>query len=190
MFSGETSGWKQPPASLHLVTKEDQLQESQTLGLHCKETWQLPSCKECGESLEVCNERQSLCKSWNRRNKLSQIEEIEKRIEFRVGGSPDESGSKYRRLRRGKTCYSSAELTKAAGLPEISEPEKAETCWIESDSMDSDRFTLSDSGFSESGELVEQEPWFPTDLQAEAIMDLRRHEPWEDFTDDVFDEIL
>ncbi len=190
MLPGTTFGQKQPPASLHLVEREDQLQGPNVLGLRCQETRQLQCCERHRGSFEVCDQNKQLRKPRDRGNKLSQIQEVEKRIEFRMGCAADETRSKYRRLRRGKSCHSSSELEEAGRLPTIFESEKEETCWIESDSMDSDRFTLDSTGFSESGELVEQQPWFPTEIQAEAIMDLRRHEPWEDFIDDVFDEIL
>ncbi len=187
----KTPGWKSSPPSLHLVEKEDSLQKPESLGLYCRETRQLPDCEECGESVEVCNQRKGICIAWNRHKNISQIEGVQERINLRMGGSPNAAGRYHRRIRLGKTCYSSAELKEASRLSEIPEQEKKEVEWIESDSMDAHSSNELSSGFSDDGELDEQESvWFPTDVQGAPVMDIRRHEPWEDFIDDESDEIL
>ncbi len=188
----KTPGWKQSPPSLHMVDKEDQLQQPELLGLYCREARQLSDSKVYQQSPEVCYERQRLCVPQHRSGKLSQIEEVEERIKLRMGRDPFEARENRGRLGRGATCYSSAELKEAARLSNIPEQEEKEACWVESDSLDSASANTISSGFSDNGELDEQESWFPEyqELQAEAIMDLRRHEPWEDFIDDESDEIL
>ncbi len=174
----KASRWRFASTSLHLVKEEDKLQQPELLGLCDQTARQLPSCEEHSKSTEVRYKGQSLCKSRYRRGYLSQIEDLEERINLRMGRSPNERREDHRRIRRRESCHSSTELTEAAGLPEVSEPKEKEIKWIESDDMDTPGPSELASGFSVDRELDEQESWFPDkeELQAEAIMDIRRYE--------------
>ncbi len=190
---GETPGSNQSSSRVSMVGKEDQLSKPRQVGLHCEETWELQgSYPYHSQSSEVCYEGERVCDPQHRCCKLSQIEKVEEGIFLRTGSTVHSKRAEFRRIGRGSSCPSPAALKEAAGLPTISEKKEEEVSWIEADSMDSYSDPEFASGFSDDGELDEQEPWFPEDeaFQGQATVDIWEDESWKDIFSHHFKKVL
>ncbi len=189
---GKAQGWYEPPPLCVLAGSQNKLHEDGPLGLRGVETRQLSSSSKHSEGRKICNKRQRVCLPQHKRGGVLTIESLKKEYRLRNGGKEPKVRHVFGGLRRTTSCYSAQALKDSSRLSTILEKEEKEDLWIESDSMDGSSYPLSSSGFSDPGNLVEQEPWFPSeeDFQTTTVMAMGQNQPWEDVDDDVFEEVL
>ncbi len=172
------------PRSLKFKTKTNN-NKPKSLGLRCPETWQLSGCEAYLKGSQIRNEGRQLCLPPNRRTHLDKVSSDEERGIVRASCQIDEGRKKFRRIGRSSSRYDCSELTKAKEIRSISDVEEEEISFQKSQQMDTLGHWSTKPGFSDTGDLAEQQltPWIPKTFQTETALAVGEFQSWEDFDD-------
>ncbi len=152
---------------------EGKVQQSSLLGLDSQQTWELFCGKKCGSCGKVHDKGRQLCDPRDRASYLARSKGNKKRVQLYPPGQTDEGWEESGRLGRLTSWYGIERSEEATRLPEVlSSEEEEDSCDSSLACMESIGPPIIRSGFSDYGEMVEQQYQDSPPLQTETTMDL------------------